>query len=112
MEPLNHAVVSGADLTNDRKRIMLDNPAAQRGAHREALTITAYGETQTVWAWGNDPRCKVSGAALMYRVKNFPKAMTPADAEAALCFPRKLWSFYRKYGHIQEEHLEQLNNDA
>lgn len=82
----------------------------QRRTRKPALTMTAHGETKSVWAWGKDPRCFISAQALLFRVQNFAKKMTPADAEAALCFPRRMWLQYRTYGYIDPTHLEALSD--
>lgn len=87
---------------------MTTTTGVQRRTRKPALTMTAYGETKTVWAWGNDPRCFISAQALLFRVKNFAREMTSIDAEAALCFPRWLWMQYRTYGYIEPAHLEAL----
>lgn len=69
--------------------------------------MTAHGTTKSVHAWSLDERCFFTSMALYARVRDFPRELTPEAAEAALCLPRKLWSFYRIHGYVTQELLDE-----
>lgn len=43
--------------------------ANNRGGKNANVMITVFGETKNLTQWSNDPRCKVSYAALSFRIK-------------------------------------------
>lgn len=87
---------------------MTTTTRAQRRARPLPLTMTAYGVTKTIGEWGKDPRCFISSQALRFRVTLFEGTMDTSDAEAALCFPRRMWTYYNANGCIETSHLEAL----
>lgn len=75
---------------------------------RSKYLLTAFGETKSVWQWGKDWRCFVSDQALYQRMNNFPRPVTEADVEAAMCFTRSLWRHYRYHGSVPQEMIDEL----
>ncbi len=58
--------------------------SAEQGEHRRNnIMVEAFGETKTLWRWGDDPRCAASRATLIRRIQ---RGWT---GEAALLTPAK-----------------------
>jgi DNA-binding CsgD family transcriptional regulator len=68
--------------------------------------VTAYEEQRTVSSWARSRRCFVKPTAFHGRLVSLGTLEPhPVDVEAALCFDRSTWTFYRRHGYITEWHI-------
>jgi DNA-binding CsgD family transcriptional regulator len=68
--------------------------------------VSAYGEERTISEWSRSRRCFVKPTAFFGRMVSLGTLdPDPIDVEAALCFDRTTWTFYRRHGYITDWHI-------
>jgi DNA-binding CsgD family transcriptional regulator len=68
--------------------------------------VSAYGEERTISNWARSRRCFVKPTAFYGRMVSLGTLdPDPIDVEAALCFDRATWTFYRRHGYITNRHI-------
>jgi len=75
----------------------------------QARYIAAFGEAKSIWQWASDERCFLSSPGLAHRIEHFPRELTEAAAEAAMCLPTRLWRYYCAHGEVPQAMLDELD---